>query len=399
MRTRTVICRPAMTIVAVAAAVVIAGCSSAGSSTATGSASLTSPNAASSAPSYLAAAEATVRTLLAGDYGVPPATAPAPARGKSVWYLSCGESISICAAAGAGVVESGNLLGWKTTIFDTKSDPSLVVNGVRQAIAARADAIVLYGLTCADAKQPLADARKAGIKIVGIESFDCSQTTQGPVGSTGQPPEFNAQVTYVQGDYAHWIVAYGRAQADWLIARTAGKANVISFIEDDEPAIDQYQAAYLDELRKCSGCSAYVVHFGLPDFGPGLQQKAQQALLKDPAANGVWVPYDGVITSGVGAAIQSSGRTLAVMGGEGEPANLTLVREGGRQQTAGIGIVPGWEGWSAVDCLIRLFDGRRCVGSGIGLQIYEAGHNVPASGGYMPPVDFKASYRKAWGLG
>jgi ribose transport system substrate-binding protein len=317
-----------------------------------------------------------------------------------VWYLSCGQAFSICAAAGAGVTQADNALGWKTTIFDTKANPSLLVSGIRQAIAARADAIVIYGAACSEAKQPLADARNAGIKIVGVEAYDCNQTIQGPVGTIpGQPQEFSSQVRYVQGDFAHYFYDVGVINAEWLIAKEAGKANVIAFVEDDEPSLDQYQEAVVGELRKCPGCTVHQVPFGFADLGPGLTEKTQQALLKYPTANGAWAPSDADITSGIGPAIASSGRKLAVVGAEGEPANMALVRAGGREQTAGIGLVPAWEAWSAVDNLIRLFDGKPTVSSGIGIQIYEPGHNVPASGGYVAPVNFRAVYRKAWGLG
>jgi ribose transport system substrate-binding protein len=111
------------------------------------------------------------------------------------------------------------------------------------------------------------------------------------------------------------------------------------------------------------------------------------------------VPTDAAITGGVGAAVQSSGRSPQIlkMGGEGQPANMDLMREG-RQQDAGVGYPPDWEGWSAMDGLNRMFNDEEPVSSGIGLQLFDKDHNMPASGGYKPPVDFRAAYRKAWGL-
>ena len=57
-----------------------------------------------------------------------------------------------------------------------------------------------------------------------------------------------------------------------------------------------------------------------------------------------------------------------------------------------------WEGYQTIDNLVRLFAGEPPAGSGIGLQVYDLEHNIPADGGYRPPVDFKAAYREAWGL-
>ena len=37
--------------------------------------------------------------------------------------------------------------------------------------------------------------------------------------------------------------------------------------------------------------------------------------------------------------------------------------------------------------------------SGLGWQLVDATHNLPASGAWQPPVDFKSLYEKAWGVG
>ena len=34
----------------------------------------------------------------------------------------------------------------------------------------------------------------------------------------------------------------------------------------------------------------------------------------------------------------------------------------------------------------------------MGLQLFDAESNVPASGGYAPPFDYKAIYQQAWGV-
>ncbi|MBS1895657.1 MAG: substrate-binding domain-containing protein [Actinobacteria bacterium] len=379
-------------LVVLMAATALAGCGS------TGSGATTRSGDGQSAA--VQAAKAQSAKLLKGTYESPPSTAPAPPSGKSVWFLSCSQAVSLCAEAGAAVKEAGSLVGWKTTIFDTRSEPNLMAEGVRQAITAKVDAIVLYAQPCSTGKQPLEEAKAAGIKIIGVESYDCNQTTSGAVETTSEPPLFDGQVTYVDGDYAHYIVDYARGQANWLIDKTDGSGEIVSFIQTDSPLLSQYNDAYKAQIARCPECTLKEVAFGFADYGPELQQKAQQALLSAPNATGVMIPYDAITTSGVGAALESSGKEgqLAIIGGEGEPANMALVRAG-RQQDAGIGLAPAWEGWSAVDGLIRIFDGQEPVDSGIGLQIYEKGHNAPPQGGYVPPIDFKAAYRKAWGVG
>ena len=53
---------------------------------------------------------------------------------------------------------------------------------------------------------------------------------------------------------------------------------------------------------------------------------------------------------------------------------------------------------AAVDSMNSLFRGEKPAFSGLGWQLVDATHNLPASGPWIPPVDFKAVYEKAWGV-
>jgi ribose transport system substrate-binding protein len=75
---------------------------------------------------------------------------------------------------------------------------------------------------------------------------------------------------------------------------------------------------------------------------------------------------------------------------------MDLVRAG--QITLGAGLPLGWEGYAAVDALNRILQGEEPVPTGMGLQLFDADTNVPASGGYVPPFDYKAIYKQAWEL-
>lgn len=77
---------------------------------------------------------------------------------------------------------------------------------------------------------------------------------------------------------------------------------------------------------------------------------------------------------------------------------MDLVRSG-KGRYFGVGFSNVWEGWAAIDGLNRLLNGQKPANSGMGVQLYDADHNTPASGGYVPPVDFHAAYRASWGVG
>jgi len=333
--------------------------------------------------------------LYKGTYAEPPAESPPVKRGQNVWVISCGQAIATCSAPANGAVEAAKLLGWENKLIDGKADPTATANAIRQAISANADGIFVMAMDCEFIRQPLAEAKKAGVAVIGVESYDCNES------DPSAEPLFAGVVTYVEGPYSDWIYAYGAAQADYIIAKTDGKAEVLNFFFDEVQAGKRFNDGFVEQMKKlCPECKVDPVRFRLADLGtPAMQQKAEQALLKYPNANALQVPTDAAITLGVGAAVQASGRSADIlkMGGEGQPPNMDLLRAG-RQQDAGVGYPPAWEGYAAMDGLNRIFNGDKPVGSGIGLQLYDKDHNVPASGGYEPPVDFQAAFRKAWGI-
>jgi ribose transport system substrate-binding protein len=121
----------------------------------------------------------------------------------------------------------------------------------------------------------------------------------------------------------------------------------------------------------------------------------------NPDANAFVAGYDALLTSGPSQALKASGRAdeMAIMGGEGSVGGIELIYNGASD--AGVGIPPGWEGYAAVDALIRLFAGRDPgeANSGIGIQVYDRDHNLPPEGEpYASPIDYAEAYRGIWGL-
>jgi ribose transport system substrate-binding protein len=344
--------------------------------------------------SSVSAAKAQLDKLYKGTYQAPPADGAKPEQGKKFWVVSVGQSLTSAAAASKAIKDASDKIGWDTTIFDGKGDPNTMLAGVRQAIAAKADAIAVLYIDCANIQSGLAEAKKAGIKTIAVESLDCD---------TGDKPGkklFDHNITYVEGDFTNWIRQWGAAMGTWAIANTDGKAKMILFKETDIQTTVITAEGTEAELRKCSGCEVVeTVNFVATDLGPKLQEKAQQAFLKHPDANVLAVGYDGVLTSGVLGALRAAGRQgkVKVIGGEGQAPNMDLMREG-TGQDAGVGVPTSWEGLAALDAVIHLLGGKEPQSSGIGLQVYDKDHNLPKSGPYAPPVDYVAEYYKAWGV-
>lgn len=358
---------------AVGVAVVMTACGSSGGGTETGSAS--------------ASVSAEMNRLFKGvGYEKPDTPGPKP-ESKRVWVLSCNQGTTNCNLFANAAMEAGEALGWEMTLYDVKYDPSRAVQGVRQAIAAKADGIITYLADCGLFKQALSEARAAGVKTSTAESLECPE------------PLYDAVVSYSQGTYPEWLADWGAAQATTAIAGTDGEAKVIAVTASDIPTTKPYLGGVERRLAKCDACELYSVPITTADFGAGVQQKVGQALIEHPDANVILIPADALLTGGIEAALRASGRAndIFLALGEGDPAAMEALRDGTIQQGTGVGIPAGWEGWSAADNLNRVFAGDKPVDSGIGLQAFNAEHNLPPSGGYVPPIDYRAAYEQIWG--
>ncbi|MFC7505739.1 sugar ABC transporter substrate-binding protein [Nocardioides sp. CPCC 206347] len=336
-----------------------------------------------------------------------PDSAPKPEAGQNVWVISCTQVAEGCSRPAAGIKEAGETVGWEVTVFDGKASPDTFADGIRSAIADKADAVVLDGLDCVAAKGALEEARAADVKIYGIFSMDCDDPLAG-----GGEPLYDAQLLYQDGmtfrEYTEG--PYIRSVADYVIAKTDGKAKIIQFTEDDALITQHLGKGFVDRIKDCGGCEIVAeVPFTQSDFVTGkLQTKAEAALTRAPDANVVFGLHDTALILGVSQAVVASGRNddLLVPGNEGLSPNIGFVKDNkGQDSIAGSPAI--WVGWAAVDGINRMLQGEPQVDSGIGLQTLDADGPLPKVTTYYdgnidadgnPKRDYVAHYKKIWGV-
>ena len=369
-------------LVAVSTAL-LAGCSSANSSTTTAS----SGAANSQAADALAAA-------YKGDTGTPPTIPTKPKSGVNLWVVSCGQQVPSCATPVAAVEEAAKLLGWPTKMCDGQLNPTGWGNCIRQAASAKADIIVPVGIDCVSVQAPMQEAATAGSKIIGGGGADCDAA-----GGTKVMASERLQLSGVSiKDY--WKLN-GKLQADWLIGRTNGAAKVLLLTFTDPLWGPWITEGFKEELAKCSGCSiATTLQIANNDMaGNAMAQKFSTALLQNASVNAISIPVGGWMQAGLSQAIQSSGRAakLFVASGFGDASTMDLIRSSSFTFGA-LGYASEWGAYGSVDTAIRVLNGEAPQVEGDGFQMVDKDHNLPASGDYQGGVDFKAAYKKLWGL-
>jgi ribose transport system substrate-binding protein len=298
-------------------------------------------------------------------------------------------------------------VGWKVTQCDGKFSPDAQVSCIRQAIADRADGIVLYVIDCANVKAALQDADKAGIPVVSGQGSDCNET------KPGEPKLFDA-ATRFQGANSDVPVGYldflreewARMVALAVVHGTNGKAKILDVYESDlfvTREQDKGVRKYLEQY--CPGCEIVetVEHTGA-EIGAPLQQKIEQALARHPDVNAIVNPYDAV-TQITMAAVKASGREKQIynVGCEGEPGVLDAIRQRKETVDAAAALSANWDYYAVIDAMNRLLHGEKEPPNGWptgnGTQIVDAERNVqPPGAKFEPKIDFRTAYLKAWGV-
>ncbi len=342
--------------------------------------------------SVVAAAQKTVDKFIAGTETKPPASGPKAVAGKSIFVISCGQAVPGCSIQTSGAVDGGKALGWNVTLVDGAFGANDGYNkGIRQAIAAHADGIILVSIDCNRVTQPLREAKAAGLKVVGQNGFTCADD-----------PSLMTLIVHSSAtpDLASFGQAEGVAQADYIIAKSNGKAKILNFRFVDNAFATQITNGFSAEIAKCTGCSVKNGDIALSDYGTptGFSQKVNSSLLGAGDVDAVRVPFNSFIMGGVGQAVVNAGKAgnTLVVGSEGFEANLNLIREK-RGQSVAFASDQQWIGWSAADTLNRVFAGGQPAPAGIGFKLIDATHNMPASGDYHSAIDYKSAYKAVWG--
>jgi ribose transport system substrate-binding protein len=330
--------------------------------------------------------------------GVPPTSGPKPVKGKTIWWISCGQSIPDCSVPAAAAQQAANLLGYKFHIADSNLNVGGgYVNAFRTAMAAKPDLIIVHGIGCPSIAQPLGEAMQAGIKVLGVEANDCSDIDPG------------AKDLYIHMQYSakapssrDYLTSWGTMAAEYVIADSGGKAKYI-LNYDSRPDGQYFLKGFETAMAACSGCTEAGKIGSTPtDMGPGggWIQELRAALIKAPDANAVIMPYDFMMaSSGGAAAVHQLDPNARVYGGTGQAPVMDLVREGLVRAVTGAHS-GGWMGYAAIDEANRILSGQPTVPEGVGVRPVDAQHNLPSKPGtaYESPVDYKALYLKEWGL-
>ncbi|MER5199802.1 sugar ABC transporter substrate-binding protein [Streptomyces sp. NPDC002755] len=339
----------------------------------------------------------------AGVFQDPPSDGPAAVRGKTVWFISCGENFDACHTMSSSFTDAAKQLGWRVQVVDTKYQASAANTAIGQAIAARADGIVTAAFDCPQIKSGLLAAKSAGIPVVNYAALDCNDRSLGG-GKALFTATLNTMGSTKTSDY---YAARGRYNARFLAARLAERGTrnpKVLVVKNVDQAIHAvgWKAFEKEMAAACPKCRLVPVVWNITGFPNPAAQILKTAMTAHPDATAVAYDSDSFMSGAFASAVRQSGRTdLVVCCGDGQASGTQLIREGVVTATS---LIPyEYDIWATADTLNRIFfgaDPAKQPNQGGGFVYVDARHGLPAKGAAIAtPVDFKAARERVWSGG
>jgi ribose transport system substrate-binding protein len=367
---------------ALAAAVLTAGCSSGGDATASGK---------TTDPGYLSGVKAEVAKYAAkASTWDGPTSGPKAAKGKSIVYVSADQRNGGALGVSKGVQEAAQALGWDFRILDGKGTAAGAAAALDQAVALKPDGIVLGTVDTTQAKTQIERANAAGITVVGWHSAP----DPGPVDKV-----LFANITTKAEDV-------GRATAMQAIADSEGKAGVVLFTDSVYAIAIKKSDAMRAELEKCGGCTVFSTEdTPLSDTAARMQPLTSNLISThgDKWTYGLGINdlyFDYAVAPARSAGKAPSGPLKFISAGDGSESAFQRIRDGEFQ----IGTVAeplNLQGWEAVDELNRALNGEKWSGYVPAVHLVTK-ENIAFDGGkdnrYDPDNGYRDEYKKIWGV-
>ncbi len=303
---------------------------------------------------------------------------------KTIVVIPCLMAAEGAARPAHGVVEAAEALGWKAVLIDGQGDPSKYANAVQQAINIQADVIALQAIDAGTILGPLKEARKAGIRIVAFGSINTDDVIEAV---------YPANEEFENDGYALAAAAYKLA---------GNKLNIIEMRGDEFAGCVRRAAGtqkFIAECKAAGGnCSVLSSeNFLVTDLTTRVPQQVIGEVRRHPNFDVLWSAYD----AGLNFMIQGLKSADLTdhgfgVGFDANVANINIIRSDGFQK-ATVGLPLEWVGYAQVDAANRMFLGKDINDGAIKSKVLVKG-NVPQQGAWEGDEDFRAAYRKSWGL-
>lgn len=342
------------------------------------------------APAWADAAQEAARAETPATFQGPTVPAKAP-KGIKVAIIPCAGIFHGCTAPADAAAEAAKALGWTVTQYDGGGDPQKQNAAMLDAVSAGSDVILLMAIDPNFVQLGLAAAKKAGIPVLsGTDSTHSPNPIIKPSGDN---------LDYIL-DVSPNLPEIGRRMADWIIADSGGKANVLVIAADEFPAVRAVNQGALASFKACADCVIEpLMHTTGSQVATMLGQQVVGYLQSHPGVNYVLGPFDPADVFIVNAIAQAGlGDRVKVVSQLGDEQNLDFIRKG-RVQAADCAIDNAYIGYAVIDQTIRVLNGQPVIepnGENVPFRLLDATNLPPPGSDWHASYDYKSAYLKLW---
>jgi len=313
-----------------------------------------------------------------------PTTGPKAAKGKSIVYIAHTLSNPGVAGVAQGVQEAAKVIGWRARTINGKGTPDGLRSAFKKALAQKPDGIVLGSFDFELASKEVEQANKAGIPLIGWHVTP----TPGPA----EKPKLFTNVTSSLGDVA-------KISADWIIARSNGRAGVVVFTDPTIPFAKRKSDLIKKRLATCPDVKLLKTeNLPIPKAN-SRSVKEVTAMLKrfgdkwdySVAINDLYFRHAAPALRAAGKKGTSAPYNIGA--GDGDPSAFQRVN-GKQYQTATVPEPLSEQGWQIVDEFNRAFSDQPASGYVAPVHISTADN----TGGALSwnSEGYRQAYRKIW---
>jgi ribose transport system substrate-binding protein len=343
-------------LAALLAVVLLAACGSSDDNSdagATTSGAAATATGAGAADDGLATAQANVAAAMKSPaFVAPPSFDTSPAKGKTVWYVG-DQSSDIIKQWTESAKEALASQGVTLRVNDPGNTPAEHIKGIDLAIANKADAIIL-----GDGNSPVQFAAQvAKAKAAGIPFFSLVAGT----------PKFQPKVDGLALDVSYDYVAVGKLLADWFIADSGGKGNVLLLESPDIPSSTLELNGFREEVAKLApDAKVTTAKFSATSAGDQGQKQISQlvgnAILKDPKLGYIIPAFDSQALFAQ-TAVQQAGATnrIKLAGFNSIIPQMQALKSGDSPFKMDVGGVNEWLAYALADNVLRQLSGQPLV--------------------------------------
>jgi ribose transport system substrate-binding protein len=285
-----------------------------------------------------------------------------------------------------GVEDAAAAVGWSfKSILVNFSDPSTVVAGIKQAINQYHANVVSMSTADPNTVQSVASTVTNAGAILLPQNYPFPAGGPIPVDVAGAP----------------YYTLSGNMVADWVAAKSGGKAHVLYVSVDSFPALKTVREGFSAELTSvCSGCQITKLDIPIAQaFTNQGNPLIASAVRRDSSIDYV-VTVDGAVFGGLNTALSAAGvgKKVTIASSFGSVQNQTEVlagREGATTSQANQII-----GWLTIDAALRHFAGMS----------YPANYGIPptqlltsdnksswnSADDFQVPADFASVFKTLW---